>query len=318
VSLPQFFPPGIAIDSPYLVPYDGSFDINEAPTSPPDGAPSQKKLKKALRETVAEISDEQRVFWASKTFSLQALFESYNAGGKDSTIRKVTTGINPAGFQVYSFEKPSSEELRHSFLWRTREREPERGKIGIFNRSQYGEVLVVRVNPELLLNQNIPGIESMEDLQSIDLDWLWEKRFLQIVNDETIAADNGALIVKFWLHTSEAEQRDRLTERIDNVEKNWKLEDADVEELAQREEITHAAGEVLKYTSRPWAPWYCIPGDNKPFMQLTVAKILLETIKQANLKYPEVSDQRRDELQVLRERIQDDQAEERKRPSVNE
>jgi PPK2 family polyphosphate:nucleotide phosphotransferase len=303
IRLPEYFPPSIAIDSPYLVPFDGSFDINSAPTSPPDGTPGKKVLKEQLEETVDEISKEQRILWASKTYSMQTYFESYNAGGKDSTIRKVTTGVNPAGFEVYSFGKPSTEELLHSYRWRGLKREPERGRIGIFNRGPYGEVLVVRVNPELLLYQGIPGIESPEDLTKVDLEWLWNKRFLQIVNDETAAADNGALIVKFWLHVSEEEQRNRLVSRIDNPDKNWKFENADAEELDVRDELTFAAGEALRHTSRPWAPWYCIPADDKPFMQLTVAKIILQTLKNATLEYPEVSDERRKELQRLRDSI---------------
>jgi PPK2 family polyphosphate:nucleotide phosphotransferase len=304
IKLPDFFPPAIALDSPYLVPFDGSFSIEDAATTPPpEGTPKKSVLKKTLRETVDQLSEEQRVLWASKTHSLQAVLESYNAGGKDSTIRKVTTGVNPPGFQVFNFEKPSSEELRHSFLWRHQVREPERGRIGIFNRSQYGEVLVVRVNPELLLYQNIPGIDSPEDLQSIDLDWLWKKRFAQIANDELMAADNGALIVKFWLHVSEEEQRNRLVDRIDNPDKNWKFENADAEELLERDRLTHAAGEVLRHTSRPWAPWYVIPADNKHYMQTAVADILLKTLQNANLRFPDVSDERREELQELRRDI---------------
>ena len=267
-----------AYPSPYLVPADGSFRIADAPTSPPDGTPGKKALKNALKDVVDDLSDLQRMLYAHDHHAVLLVFQAMDAAGKDSTIRNVFSGVNPTGFQVFSFKKPSAEELDHDFLWRTARRLPERGRIGIFNRSYYEEVLVVKVHPEYLGGQRLPA--------DIDREAIWDHRYESIRDHEKHLARNGTAVVKFFLHVSKEEQRQRFLSRLDEPEKNWKFATGDVHERGFWDAYQQAYEDALVATSRPWAPWYAIPADDKPFLRLTVAQVVAGTLRTLGLRYP--------------------------------
>jgi len=279
-------------DDTFRVPFDGSFRITDATTRPPPDAPDKKKCRRDLKERVDEISDLQRILYAHDRHAVLLVFQALDAAGKDSTIRAVASGINPAGCQVSNFKQPSAEELDHDFLWRSASRLPERGRIGIFNRSYYEEVLVVRVHPEYLAHQRLPA--------GFDSERIWEHRFDSIRDHEQHLARNGTVILKFWLNVSREEQKRRFLARIDVPEKNWKFSMADIRERGHWDEYMHAYEEALRATSRPWAPWYAIPADDKPFMRLVVAEILRSTLKGMELHYPTIDDAQRAKLKEMR------------------
>ena len=282
----------IAADSPYRVPFDGSFRVADAATAPPDGAPSKKKLEKALDRSVDDFDELQRRLYAEDRNALLLVFQAMDAAGKDGTIRAVTRGVDPAGFQVSSFKQPSSTELDHDFLWRTTARLPERGRVGVFNRSHYEEVLVVRVHPEYLAGQRLPpGVSPAA---------LWRQRFTSIREHERHLFHNGTVVLKFWLNVSKEEQRQRFLARIRVPEKNWKFSSADVHEREHWDAYMHAYEQALNATSRPWAPWYAIPADDKPFLRATVADIVVRTLENLDPRYPTVSAEKRAELREMR------------------
>ncbi len=264
---------------PYQVPFDGSFRLEDFPASE-ETHQSKKELKKELEKEVEKLHDLQRVFYAHDRHALLLVFQAMDAAGKDSTIRAVLSGVNPAGCQVFSFKKPSVQELDHDFLWRTTIHLPERGRIGIFNRSYYEEVLVVRVHPEYLDFQQLP--------QSLDLANIWEERFESIRDMEKHLARNGTVILKFWLNVSREEQRQRFLSRLREPHKHWKFSAGDVTERGYWSEYMNAYDEALKATSRPWAPWYAIPADNKPAMRVIVARTIRRTLESLSLEYPPV------------------------------
>lgn len=261
----------------FLVPYDGSFRLAETPTLVPvdDG---KKKLKKRLNELTDELDEISRMLYAEDKHSLLLIFQAMDAAGKDSTIRAVMTGINPVQCQVFSFKQPSPKELDHDFLWRTTLCLPERGRIGVFNRSYYEEVLIVRVHTEILESQKLPFVP--------ELDELWEERFQSIRDHEKHLARNGMVILKFWLNVSREEQRKRFLSRLEEPKKHWKFSVRDVEEREHWDAYMHAYEQSLNATSRPWAPWYAIPADNKPFMRVKVAETILQTLQSLPLSYP--------------------------------
>ena len=238
------------------------------------------------------MSDYQRTLYAHDHHAILLIFQAMDAAGKDSTIRAVTSGINPAGCQVFSFKQPSSLELEHDFLWRTTRCLPERGRIGIFNRSYYEEVLVVRVHPELLNYQKISDTYNPKTI--------WKERFESIREHEQHLARNGTVILKFWLNVSKEEQKRRFLSRIEVPEKNWKFSSGDVEERKHWHDYMNAYEEALNATSRPWAPWYAIPADDKPFMRLVVAEIIVKTLESLELRYPKLNKTERAELQKMR------------------
>ena len=281
--------------SPYLVGYDGSFRVEDSPTDPPDGAPKKKECRRLLSAVHEDLREMQAKLYAQDRFSVLLVFQAMDAAGKDGTIRAVMTGVNPAGCEVYSFKKPSDEALEHDFLWRVTRCLPQRGRIGIFNRSHYEEALVVRVHPGHLEGQRIP--------REIPLEQLWEERFESFRDFERHLARNGTVILKFWLNVSHEEQRARFLDRIDEPEKNWKFSDADVAERAHWDRYMEAYEAVLGATSRPWAPWYAIPANRKSFMRLQVALILRDALRALPLRFPEVSEERREELLRMRERL---------------
>jgi PPK2 family polyphosphate:nucleotide phosphotransferase len=284
-----------AVSSPYLVPFDSTLRVRDCPTLPPDSAPSGKAAKKALKAAINELDELQRMLAAQDRYSVLLVFQAMDAAGKDGTIRHVMRGINPAGVQVFSFKRPSALELDHDFLWRTAVRLPERGRIGIFNRSYYEEVLVVRVHPDILEAQRLPD--------PIDPERIWEERFASIRDHEKHLARNGTVILKFWLNVSRREQRRRFLERIDEPEKNWKFAAGDVDESAHWDAYMMAYEEALNATSRPWAPWYAIPADSKPYMRLTVSGILCRALSSLALAYPTVGDAARRELLEARRHL---------------
>ncbi len=291
-------PPFESVEDPYRVPFEGGWSRAGSPTRPPKDTPGKKELKKLLKDVVDDIGDLQRILYAHDHRALLLVFQAMDAAGKDGTIRAVMTGVNPAGCQVYSFKQPSAQELDHDFLWRTSKCLPERGMIGIFNRSYYEEVLVVRVHPEYLQAQNLP--------QPIDLDTLWGDRFESIRDHELHLARNGTVVLKFFLNVSHEEQKERFLARLDEPEKNWKFSSADVRERGFWNDYMHAYEEALGATSRPWAPWYAVPADDKPFMRLTVARIVRDTLKSLHLKYPTVDAKEKARFDEARALLEED------------
>ena len=269
-----------AVASPYLVEANGKFRVKNAASVPPKDSPGKKKCKEKLAGFIDEISDLQRILYAHDKYAVLLIFQAMDAAGKDSTIRAVMSGINPAGCQVFAFKQPSPEELDHDFLWRTSKCLPERGRIGIFNRSYYEEVLVVRVHPEYLKGQKLPGGIKPKNI--------WQQRYESIRDLEKHLARNGTVILKFWLNVSREEQRQRFLSRIDEPEKNWKFSTGDVQERKFWKAYMSAYQDAINATSREWAPWYAIPADDKPFMRLSVAEIIVKTLKRLELKYPVV------------------------------
>ena len=283
----------LPVDHHALVPFDGSFRLADRSTRPPKGEASKKRCKKRLDDAVERLQDLQRMLYAHDHHSVLLVFQAMDAAGKDSTIRAVMSGVNPAGCQVYSFKQPSAEELDHDFLWRSACRLPERGRIGIFNRSYYEEVLVVRVHPEYLGGQNLPDPPPLEEL--------WTQRYESIVDHEKHLARNGTHILKFWLNVSREEQRERFLSRLDEPHKNWKFSAGDVRERMLWERYMEAYEQALRATSRPWAPWYAIPADDKPWMRATVAEIIVSSLEALGLHYPEVDPKEQARFDEMRE-----------------
>ena len=273
-----------------LVPFDGSFRLADAPTNA--SMSQQWKAKKRLRKAIQRLDELQKVLWASNRYAMLIIFQGMDSSGKDSTIRAVMRGINPAGCQVFSFKKPSEMDLDHDFLWRTSKSLPERGRIGIFNRSQYEEVLVVRVHPEHLESQKLPV--------DINLETIWDERLESIRDQEKHLARNGTVILKFWLNLSRDEQKTRFLARLDDPGKNWKFNSSDVEERAHWDSYMHAYEAALGATSRPWAPWYAIPADDKPTMRARVAEIIVQTLSGIDLSYPQPSSEDRKRFESAR------------------
>ena len=284
------------IDYPrrHRVPYDGKFRLGDFDTDPPGDSGPEAKLESELKESVDRLDALQRRLFADERHALLAVFQAMDAAGKDSTIRKVFSGVNPAGFRVHAFGRPSELELRHDFLHRVVARLPERGKIGIFNRSHYEEVLVVRVHPEALAAQNLPGAGGPE---------FWDGRFESIREFERHLARNGTVIVKFWLNVSRKVQKKRLLERIEDPEKNWKFRLGDLDDRARWDGFQSAYEAMLRATSRPEAPWYAIPADDKDYMRAAVARILVETLEGIDPRYPRVGAAQREELEQGRKRL---------------
>jgi PPK2 family polyphosphate:nucleotide phosphotransferase len=254
---------------------------------------TKKQYQKLLQERVEELSSLQRLHYASNRYSLLLIFQGMDAAGKDGVIRNALSGVNPQGCEVFSFKEPSSEELKHDFLWRTTCRLPERGRIGIFNRSYYEEVLIVRVHPEILGAQGIS--EKLLDDKTF-----WNDRYHSIVDLERHLHCNSTRVVKFFLHMSKEEQRKRFLERIDNPEKNWKFSQSDIEERKLWSHYMKAYEVCLKETSTKYGHWYIVPADDKANARLIVSQIILETLKELKMSYPEPTKARRQELLSIR------------------
>lgn len=257
---------------------------------------SKEQYKEILQEHIERLSQMQNILYADNRYALLLIFQSMDAGGKDGAIKHVMSGVNPQGCQVFSFKHPSIEELDHDFLWRTTRNLPERGKIGIFNRSYYEEVLVVRVHPEILNGEQIPPAL----LQHKDI---WENRFRSINDLEKHLYSNGTRIIKFFLHLSKEEQRQRFLKRIDDPQKNWKITMDDIKERRYWKEYMKAYEACLQATSTPHAPWYIIPADDKDNARLIVSQVIVDTVKSLKLSYPSMDVQRKKQLQKIRKAL---------------
>jgi len=254
---------------------------------------SRKTAGKKLEQDIQQLAHYQDVLYAQNIYSVLLVFQALDAAGKDSAIKHVMSGINPQGCQVFSFKVPSAEELDHDYLWRYTKDLPERGRIGIFNRSYYEEVLVVRVHPEILEKQQLPPDAKGKNL--------WKNRFEEINNFEKYLAQNGVIVMKFFLNVSKNEQKKRFLERLTLTEKNWKFSATDAKERSSWNKYMKAYEDVFNHTSTKWAPWYIIPADHKWFTRVAIADIIISRLKSLKLSYPTVTPQHnRDLLKVKR------------------
>ncbi len=260
---------------------------------------SKKEYKEMLATHVEQLSKLQQIHYADNRYAVLLIFQAMDAAGKDGVIKHVMSGVNPQGCQVFSFKHPSTEELDHDFLWRSYRSLPEQGHIGIFNRSYYEEVLIVRVHPEILAGQGIPD-------ELINGEKVWDSRFRSIIDMENHLYRNGTRIVKFFLHLSKEEQRKRFLDRIDAPAKNWKFSIADLEERKYWKEYMHAYEECIGATSTKHAPWYIVPADDKQNARLIVSSLIVKTFQDMKLSYPETTAERRQELQGIRRRLEEE------------
>ena len=268
----------------FRVAEDSNVNLKDHPTDFTGDYTDKAEAEKNLEKNVERIAELQEAMYAQDVYSLLIVFQAMDAAGKDSAIEHVMTGINPQGCHVVSFKQPSSEELDHDYLWRCAKNLPERGKIGVFNRSHYEEVLVVRVHPGILQSQRLP--QEVKNDNNI-----WSKRFEQIRNFENHLAANGTQIIKFFLNVSKDEQKQRFLARIAEPDKNWKFSSGDVKERALWDEYMHAYTEAIEGTSTKNAPWYIIPADKKWFTRLAVSEVILQTMESMNIEYPQLSDE---------------------------
>lgn len=280
------------VDSPFLVPFDGSFKIKKALTESKDDPGKQPNVE-ALEKAVGKLAKLQQKLYASNKHSVLLVFQALDAAGKDGTIRAVLSGVNPMGCQVFAYKAPNDGELDHDFLWRVQNNLPERGRIGVWNRSHYEEVLVVRVHPEILARQRLP--RGTDDLPT-----LWEERFESITATEKHWARNGCVVLKFFLHVSQEEQHKRFLDRIEDPDSHWKFDPTDYRESQQWDAYQAAYQDALRETSKPWAPWYVIPADSKSFMRRSVAEIVVNTLSQLDLTPPALDEKGRAELEQVR------------------
>lgn len=266
--------------------YDnGDFDLAELPTTPDQNAGVEGAIKKQLAKNSKQLKELQKKLVANRKQGLVLILQGMDAAGKDSLVAHVFAGVNPAGFQVASFKQPSSEELAHDFLWRINQKLPERGMIGIFNRSYYEDVLISRVHPQILLNENLPGVDTLDDVD----DEFFNHRYSDIKHYEEYLNHCGYQVIKFFLHLSKAEQKRRFAARIERPEKNWKFSAADIHERRYWDSYQEAYQVALSKTATKKNPWYIIPGDDKGFERLVASNILLERLKQMNLAFPKMS-----------------------------
>lgn len=285
--------------TPFLVPPGKKISLANYDPAYTGQLKNVKHGLETLEEDISDLSDAQELLWSSKQQSLLIIFQAMDAAGKDGTIKHVMSGINPQGCDVYSFKAPTEEERLHHFLWRPERYLPQRGKIAIFNRSYYEEVLVVRVHPEFLTSEWIP-----EHLRDAPLEKVWEERFEDINSFERRISKNGITVIKFFLHLSKEEQRNRFLKRLSRPEKMWKFSMSDFKERAYWDEYQKTFEEMLNATSTEWAPWYVIPADNKWFARSVVADVITARIEKMNLKYPEVPKEKIAELESLRKRLE--------------
>jgi PPK2 family polyphosphate:nucleotide phosphotransferase len=265
---------------------DWQTDDNEKPVNKEDG-------ENLLQADILKLSEIQEKLYASNRYSVLIVIQAMDAAGKDSVIKHVMSGLNPQGVNVTPFKTPTHQELEHDYLWRHYIALPARGMVGIFNRSHYENVLVTRVHPEYILNENLPGIQTVKDIGKP----FWEKRFRQINDFERTINDNGTVILKFFLHVSKKEQKKRFLERINDPTKNWKFSTADLKERGLWKEYRKAYEDMLKNTSNPLSPWFIIPADDKWFTRLVIANIIVNELSRLDLRYPQLSDQQKKDLE---------------------
>ncbi|MDQ3366260.1 MAG: polyphosphate kinase 2 family protein [Myxococcota bacterium] len=278
------------VESPYLVGFDDSFKIKKAATRA-DADPGKAENIEALQQLVEKLNKLQGRLYAHNQYSVLLVFQALDAAGKDGTIRAILTGVNPVGCQVYAYKAPSSNELDQDYMWRCYQNLPQRGRIGVWNRSHYEETIVVRVHPELLEGQRLPRVPK-------NLDDLWEQRFESINAFEKHWARNGCVVLKFFLNVSQEEQHKRFLDRVSDPDNHWKFNAGDMKESKRWDDYQAAYQETLRATSKPWAPWYSIPADAKPYMRRAVADIIVKTLDQLDLAPPELP---ADDLRELEE-----------------
>jgi PPK2 family polyphosphate:nucleotide phosphotransferase len=277
---------------PYRVEHGKQFRLRDYDPGHTAGVESKEEAEKLLADGIARLADLQDKLYASDHWALLLIFQAMDAAGKDGAIKHVMSGVNPQGCQVYSFKAPSSEELDHDYLWRTMKCVPERGRIGIFNRSYYEEVLVVRVHSEILRAQRVPPSLITKDI--------WKERFEDIRAFERYLTRNGIMIQKFFLNVSKKEQKKRFLARLDDPEKNWKFSAADVRERNSWDDYMEAYQDMIRHTATPEAPWHVIPADNKWFTRIAVAAAIVDTLEDLDLAYPTVDDEKKKELAAAR------------------
>ncbi len=275
-----------------LVPPGKKIDLADYDPADTDGFSDKEAGKGKLAADIDRLAEYQNILYAQNKYAVLIIFQAMDAAGKDSTIKHVMSGVNPQGCQVFSFKNPSSEELDHDYLWRIHKCVPERGRIGIFNRSYYEETLVVRVHPELLVAQNLPKFDS---------DKIWHQRFEQINDFERYLTTNGTVIIKFFLHVSKAEQKQRFLERIESPSKHWKFSAADIKEREYWDDYQAAYTDVFNRTSTEAAPWYIIPADRKWYTRLAVADIICSRLEKLNLAYPTLSSEQEAKLSAAKQ-----------------
>ena len=257
----------------------------------------KSEMKKMLSENVERLAKDQDVLYAQNRYAVLVIFQAMDAAGKDGTVKHVMSGINPQGCQVYSFKQPSPEELDHDYMWRIYKCLPERGRIGIFNRSHYEDVLVVKVHPEILLKAQLPGITKIEDINKS----FWEQRYRQINDFERHLSENGIVIIKFFLNVSKTEQEARLLSRLEDKTKNWKFSSSDLKERQYWDIYMNAYSDLLTHTSTENAPWYVIPADNKWFMRYAVGQIICDSMEKLDLHYPVLTDEAKIEIEQAKQ-----------------
>ena len=281
----------------YCIEADSKVDLSLFPTNETGEFKSKEEAEEQLKENIKKLQKLQAKLYADDKYSILIIFQAMDAAGKDGTIKHVMSGLNPQGTQVFSFKQPSPEELEHGFLWRINKALPERGRIGIFNRSHYEDVLVVKVH-NLIKNQKIP-----EELISNDI---WKSRYKSINNFEKYLYENGTVIIKFFLHVSKEEQKNRFLRRIEKKSKNWKFSAGDIEERKFWDEYMKSYEEAISATSKLHAPWYIIPADRKWFMRLAVSSIIVETLEKLNLSFPELNDEQIAKLEEYKIRLEEE------------
>jgi PPK2 family polyphosphate:nucleotide phosphotransferase len=267
-----------------------------------NGFSHKKEAAHQLKQDIKALADLQYQLYAENRRSLLLVFQAMDAAGKDGSIRHVFSGLNPQGCKVTSFKSPSVNELDHDYLWRHYNKLPARGEIGIFNRSHYENVLVTRVHPEFILNENLPGIRSTDDITAD----FWDKRYRQIRDFEQAITENGTSVIKFFLHLSKEEQKKRFLARIRKPEKNWKFSPADIRERQYWDDYQHVYEEALSATSTETAPWYIIPADNKWFTHVAIGNIIVENLQKMNIQMPEISADEKDALKKAKKKLQEE------------
>ena len=281
---------------PYRIEHGKKFRLKDFDPASTAHIHSKQHAQEILAKGIAEMAELQDKLYAQDRWAVLLMFQAMDAAGKDGAIKHVMSGVNPQGCQVFSFKAPSAEELDHDYLWRTTRCLPQRGRIGIFNRSYYEEVLVVRVHPEILKGERIP-----EELVGKDI---WENRFDDIKNFEKYLSNNGIVVRKFFLNVSKGEQKRRFLERLDTPEKNWKFSAADVRERACWDDYMNAYEELIAATSTKHSPWYVVPADNKWYTRLVVAAAIVDTLNDLKLAYPKVDAEKRKQLQAARAELE--------------
>ena len=284
----------------FQITHGKDFRLKDFDPADAGGIHSREKAEELLQKDIAELASFQDKLYAQDQWAILLIFQAMDAAGKDGAIKHVMSGVNPQGVQVFSFKQPSAEELNHDFMWRAARCLPERGRIGIFNRSYYEEVLVVRVHQQFLTRQHLPPEAISKDI--------WRERMEDICNFESYLTRNGIVVRKFFLHVSREEQKRRFLKRLEEPEKNWKFSEADVQERQYFDDYMDAYEDMIRHTARPHAPWYVVPADHKWFTRLVVGSAIVETLKELKLSYPKVDAEKRKALAAARVKLEKEKA----------